>query len=395
LAVKIHRDPKKVALIGVPTSAGSHGPGAERAPAALRAAGLQARLEAAGFEVADHGDTPTFLYQPDEDHPRARNTAAVVQAMGALRLKVEVAVKSGALLLILGGDCAITPGTIAGVRRYYREAGVFWMDRDADLNTPTSSPSGCVHGMTVAHLIGRGAAEIVRFSADMPMVREPNLALYGIERLDPPEEQFLQTALLHAYHASDILRRGAAATAREAVDRIHAQYMPFVLHYDVDVISSPEFTACGFPAEGLLRAAHVREALAEVIAAPQLLAIELCEYFPELDPDASAARFLVDMFVEALAARLRALTQPTVPVEAAASVPSPSSEASPEPSEPAPVAPAAPAALTVEESAPAVPIAEAPPAGTDASISATPPEQETSETLSVPASDAASTAAGE
>jgi arginase len=310
LAVKIHRDPKKIILIGVPSSAGSHGPGAERAPVALRSAGLRAQLEAAGYEVSDHGDTPAFLYQPDEEHPRARNTAAVVEAMSALRAKVEVAVKSGALLLILGGDCAITPGTVAGVRRYYRQSGVFWMDRDADLNTPTSSPSGCVHGMTVAHLTGRGAAEIVRFSTEMPMVREPDVALYGIERLDPAEEQLLTSTPLRAYHASDILRRGPGATAREAVERIHGHQKPFILHYDVDVISSPEFTACGFPGQGSLRAEHIREALTEVLASPHLLAIELCEYFPELDTDGSAARFLVELFAEALAARFRALTQP-------------------------------------------------------------------------------------
>jgi arginase len=389
LAVKIHRDLKKVALIGVPTSAGSHGPGAERAPAALRAADLVARLEAAGFEVVDHGDTPTFPYQPDEEHPRARNTAAVVEAMGALRTKVELAVKSGALLLILGGDCAITPGTIAGVRRYYREAGVFWMDRDADLNTPTTSPSGCVHGMTVAHLIGRGAAEIVRFSADMPMVREPNLAIYGIERLDPPEEQFLATALLHSYRAADILRRGAAVTARDAVEKIHGRHTPFVLHYDVDVISSPEFTACGFPAEGSLRAAHVREALAEVVAAPQLLAIELCDFFSELDADGSAARFLVDLFAEALAGRLRALTQPSEPADAAAASPSPAA---------APAAveavPPAPAALPAEDSAPAASQGGAETAGGDAVAPATPADPAAAEALSVPAGDAASTSAG-
>jgi arginase len=310
LALKIHRDPKKIALIGVPSSAGSHGPGAERAPAALRAAGLVAKLEAAGFEVSDHGDTPAFLYQPDEEHPRARNTAAVVEAMAALRLKAEVAVKSGGLLLILGGDCAITPGTISAIRRYYRDAGVFWMDRDGDLNTPQTTPSGCVHGMTVAHLTGRGAAEIVRFSAEMPMVRDPNVALFGLERMDPPEEQTLAASTIRAYYAADILRRGPADSAREALERIHAGRIPFVLHYDVDVISSPDFTACGFPAEGSLNAAHIREALAEVVAAPQLLAIELCEYFPERDADGSAARFLVDMFAEALAGRLLALTQP-------------------------------------------------------------------------------------
>ena len=373
MAVKIHRDPKKVALIGVPTSAGSHGPGAERAPAALRAAGLVARLEAAGFEVADHGDTPTFLYQPDEEHPRARNTDAVVQAMSALRVKAELAVKSGALLLILGGDCAITPGTIAGVRRYYREVGVFWMDRDADLNTPTTTPSGCVHGMTVAHLIGRGAAEIVRFSADMPMVREPNLALYGIERLDPPEEQVLLSTPLRAYYAADILRRGPAATAREAVERIHSKQAPFILHYDVDVISSPDFTACGFPAEGSLNASHIREALAEVVAAPQLLAIEICEYFPELDADGAAARFLVELFAEALAGRLRALTAPKQEVEA---TPSPAEAST------APVA-------APEEPTPAPPATE--------EIAAAPAQTEpaAAETVGAPAADAAASSVGE
>jgi len=397
LAVKIHRDPKKVALIGVPTSAGSHGPGAERAPAALRAAGLASRLAAAGFDLVDHDDTPAFLFQPDQEHPRARNTAAVVQALAALRAKVEVAVKSGALLLILGGDCAITPGTIAGIRRYYREAGVFWMDRDADLNTPTTSPSGCVHGMTVAHLTGRGAAEIVRFSADMPMVREPNLALYGIERLDPPEEQFLATSTLRTYYAADIARRGAAATAREALDRIHAAQIPFVLHYDVDVISSPEFTACGFPAEGAMRARHIREALAEVVTAPHLLAIELCEYFPELDGDGSAASFLVEMFAEALALRLRVLTAPKPAAEPAAdSAVAPEAAPPDQPAEAHAEQPPAAAAAPASEQAPAASGAvESAPSAGDGHPPSAQPDSPATETVSTPAGDGAAKSAGE
>ena len=295
--------------------------------------------------------------------------------MSALRLKAEIAVKSGALLLILGGDCAITPGTVAGIRRYYKEVGVFWMDRDADLNTPTTTPSGCVHGMTVAHLIGRGAAEIVRFSADMPMVREPNLALYGIERLDPPEEQTLLTTPLRAYYAADIVRRGPAATAREAVERIHSKMAPFILHYDVDVVSAPDFTACGFPAEGSLNAAHIREALAEVVAAPQLLAIELCEYFPDLDGEGNAARFLVELFAEALAGRLRALTAPpeekAAPAEALAAA-EPPAETQAADAAPAEAAPAEPAAAD--------------------SVSG---EPQAAEAVSAPAADAAATSAGE
>ncbi|HMD32135.1 MAG TPA: arginase family protein, partial [Candidatus Acidoferrales bacterium] len=374
---------KKIAIIGIPSSAGSHGPGAEQAPAALRAAGLQARLEAAGFEVSDHGDTPVFPYKPDEEHPRARNTTAVVEALNALRTKVELAAKSGALLLILGGDCAITPGTIAGLRRYYREVGVFWMDRDADLNTPATSPSGCVHGMTVAHLTGRGAPEIVRFSADMPMVREPNLALYGIERLDPPEEQLLASAPLRAYHAADILRRGAAATAREAMDRIHGHRIPFMLHYDVDVISSPDFTACGFPAEGSLHTPHVREALAEVLASPQLLAVELCEYFPSLDADGSAARFLVELFAENLAERLRPPAQPPAAAET-------QDQAAPVNEQAAPAHEQAPATDEPEPSPAAAP-QESSPAAAEADAAA---QRVHAEADSNPAIDASATSAG-
>ena len=253
MSVKIIRDPKKIALIGAPTSAGSHGPGAERAPAALRAAGLVARLEAAGFQVNDLGDGPTHLHAADDEHPRARNTAAVVDAMTELRLKVEQSVKSGALTLILGGDCAITPGTIAGARRYYREVGLMWLDRDADLNTPATTPSGCLHGMTVAHITGRGAPEIVRFYIEAPLIRDPGVALYGLERLDPPEEKLLATTPLRSYLAADILRRGVAVTSRAALDRIHAGRTPFVLHFDVDVSSSEDFSACAFPGEGGLR----------------------------------------------------------------------------------------------------------------------------------------------
>ena len=347
MAVKIVRDPKKIALIGAPSSAGSHGPGAERAPAALRAAGLTARLETAGFSVHDLGDGPTRLYAADDEHPRARNTTAVVEVMSALRLHVEQAVKSGALPLILGGACAITPGTIAGARRYYREVGLLWLDRDADLNTPATTPSGCLHGMTVAHITGRGAPEMVRFYSESPMVRDPNVALFGLERLDPPEEQVLATTPIRSYLAADILRRGVADTARAALERIHAGTMPFVLHFDVDITSSEDFSACEFPGTGGLRLEHVREALEIFFRAPNLIAVEVAAYVPDRDADGAGARLLVDLIVTALAARLAALTHTEEAAAPAASAPAPAAE--PVSGEPAP-APAAESIATSEES---------------------------------------------
>jgi arginase len=281
----------------------------------LRAAGLVARLEAAGFQVNDLGDGPLQMYAADEEHPRARNAAAVVEGMSALRLRVEQAVKSGALALVLGGDCSITPGTIAGARRYYREVGLLWLDRDADLNTPASTPSGCLHGMTVAHITGRGAPEMVRFYTDAPLVRDPSVALYGLDRLDPFEEELLRTTPIRSYRASDIMQRGVAATARAALDRIHAGARAFVLHFDVDVIAGEDFSACAFPGTGGLRLDDVRQVLELFVPEPQLLALEIAEYMPERDADGSAANLLVELIVTALSRRLAALTAPKAVVQ--------------------------------------------------------------------------------
>jgi arginase len=196
VAVKIVRQPNKIALLGVPTSAAAMSLGHEGAPAALRTAGIVDRLRSIGYEVTDLGDDPPQLYQSDEESPRARNLARIIGALEALKPRVEQAIKSGALPLILSGDCSVALATVAGVRRYFRNVRMIYMDGDADLNTPATTPSGCVDGMVVSHLSGRGAAELVRFWGEPPLVREPDLALFGVSRLDPPEQEVLERSPL-------------------------------------------------------------------------------------------------------------------------------------------------------------------------------------------------------
>jgi arginase len=304
LAVKIIRQPKKIVLLGSATSAAALRAGHERAPAALRAAGLADRLKAAGFEVADHGDTATQVFQPDEEHPRARNVPAILKSLNDLRPRVEVAVKTGALPLILTGDCISVLAVVAGTRRYYRNVSLIYMDRDADLNLPATTPSGCIDGMVISHVIGRGAPELVRFWGEPPLVREPDVALFGFERLDQPEEQYLVSSPLRRHPALEVSAVGAAAAARAALERVHAAKHEFVLHFDVDVISSEEFRATNFPGEGGLSLSEVRDALHVFASQPNLAAIEVAGYNPELDPDGEAGRRLVDLLVEVLAARL-------------------------------------------------------------------------------------------
>src|ERR1700684_2740429 len=211
--------------------------GHEGAPTALRATGLAERLKAIRYAVADLGDDPVQLYKPDEESPRARNLTRVLASLESLKPRVEQAVKSSALPLILAGDCTVALATVAGARRYFRKVSMIYMDRDADLNTPATTVTGCVDGMVVSHLAGRGAAELVRFWGEPPLVREPDLALFGVERLDPPEDEVLQRSTIRSYFAKDIKRTGAAATAQTAVDRIRGNGYEFVLHFDVDLIA--------------------------------------------------------------------------------------------------------------------------------------------------------------
>ena len=114
MAVKIVRQPKKIALIGAPSSAAAFSAGSEKAPAALRAAGLAEKLQAAGFEVVDYGDCAPRLFANDDEHRRARNMAEIVASLNDLKTRAELAVKSGALVLVLGGDCAQVIGLLTG-----------------------------------------------------------------------------------------------------------------------------------------------------------------------------------------------------------------------------------------------------------------------------------------
>jgi arginase len=310
LAVKIVRQPKKIALIGACSSAAAFLPGSEKAPAALRAAGLVEKLKNAGFEITDYGDCPVRLFADDEEHRRARNLPAIVAGLNDLKLHAEVAIKSGALVLVLGGDCAQVIGLLTGVRRYYKHVNLLWMDRDADLNTPASTPSGRIDGMVVAHIIGRGAPELVRFWGESPLVREPDVLLYGLERVDAPEQEFLSRSPLRYVYAVDIQKKGATASSRDALAHLHADSREFVLHVDTDIIAQEEFPSVNVPGSGGLSFEEVRQSLREALSQKTLLGLDVAQYNPDLDPDGSGARKLVDLLVDGLAARLETLSAP-------------------------------------------------------------------------------------
>jgi len=322
VAVKIIRQADKIALLGAPTSAAAMSPGHEHAPAALRAAGLIDRLQSIGYEVADLGDDPIQRSEPDSDSPRARNLPRIVKSLEGLRPRVEAAVKSGALPIILTGDCTSAVATVAGVRRYFHNVSMIYVDRDADLNIPATTPSGCVDGMVVAHLTGRGAAELVRFWGEPPLVRDPDIALFGVERLDPPEEELLRRVPIRIFTGMEIHQKGAAASARVALERIHASRNEFILHIDVDAIA--DFQATNYPGSGGLTLDELQAALEVFASDKHLAAIDVAAYNPEKDAGGNGAKTVIELLAAVLAARRRAFAATATESAAAAAAAAPS-----------------------------------------------------------------------
>jgi arginase len=189
------------------------------------------------------------------------------------------------------------------------------------LNTPASTPSGRIDGMVVAHIIGKGAPELVRFWSDAPLVREPDVTLFGLERVDPPEQEFLGKSPMRHMDAADIQFKGANKAAHDALTQVHADAREFVLHLDTDVIAQEDFPAVNVPGSGGLRFEEVRAAFVEFAKHKNLLGLDVAQYNPDKDPDGTGANKLVDLLVEALSARLEALAAPAAePAAGAAEV---------------------------------------------------------------------------
>jgi arginase len=325
LAVKIVRQPNKIVLIGAPSSAGGFAPGTEKAPAVLRAAGLEERLQTIGYEVTDLGDCEPRLFADDDEHKRARNLPEIVAALNDLKPRVEVAAKSGGLILVLGGDCVQALAVLTGARRYYKHISLLWVDRHADLNTPATTPSGRLDGMALAAILGRGSAELVRFWGEPPLVREPDTLIYGLEQVDPAEQDFLSRSPMRHVYAAEIQQKGASAAAQHALGQLHSEAREFVVHLDLDVIAQEEFAATTVPGSGGLSYADVQASLAEFLKQKNLLGLDVGQYNPDKDPDGSGAKKVVDLLVEALAARFAYFAPPAAPTTTDADTTEPSS----------------------------------------------------------------------
>jgi arginase len=292
-------------VIGVPTSAGAHHAGQEKAPAALREAGLIERLRQAGLSVEDAGDLPGATFMTDHDHPRARSLAAVTRVAGQVADAVAAVVADGRLPLVVGGDCTITLGVIAGFRRSRPDVGLLYVDGDADVATPGSDGAGILDAMGIAHLLGRGAPELTGLAGPAPLLEPRRLAMIGGDprEIDLAGRQFLAD-LGVSYQEGPALAADPAGVAARALDAVAARAEPLVVHFDVDVVDSGDLPLGNFPHYGsgvLLE--HVVSCLGALLAHDGVAGLVLTEVNPTHDSDGTLIRRYLDGLVRAMTSR--------------------------------------------------------------------------------------------
>lgn len=290
-----------VALIGVPSSAGGRRTGQEMGPAAFRRAGLLQRLGDAGLDVADFGDLPPVCFHPDPDHPQQQNLALVAGVARQVDGQINRALREGRAPLVLGGDCSLSLGVIAGMLRHHARLGLVYFDADLDLNTPQTTLSGVFDGMVLAHALGRGAPRLTGIGPRQPMLSEENIALFGYDVesgwIDPHEIDALATTRM-ARFPLDRVRESPATAAREALRGLHGLSDAILVHFDIDVTDLP---AVDVPHPGGLDADSAFAALNVLVADPKCAGLVVTELNAELDPDGSCAERLVTGLVSALA----------------------------------------------------------------------------------------------
>ncbi|HYH93359.1 MAG TPA: arginase family protein [Candidatus Saccharimonadales bacterium] len=246
---------RTIALAGSPTALGGHFGGMERTPAALRAHGLQAALEArpalADVSWRDAGDAANDPGWAPDDDPWAKNRARIVDYLPRLASHVSGALGAGtgsSALLLLGGDCTSHAGAMAGIRRARPgiRLGIAWFDAHGDFNTPDTTPSGNVWGMPFAMLCGRGPADLLA-ACDAPSVREADAALLGAQVLDETESRMLAASPVATFGAGMLAdpagQAALAAWAATVAGRIDAWYVAF----DLDALDAAGGWAVAMP----------------------------------------------------------------------------------------------------------------------------------------------------
>ena len=298
-----------IAIIGAPLDLGQGRRGVDMGPSALRVANLNARVKALGYEVEDLGNIPVEQAESAPEIDRyARFLPQIATACGHLATRVYGAMERGSVPLVLGGDHSVAIGTVTGVARHFRErserVGLIWLDAHADMNTPETSPSGNIHGMPLACLLGMGPVELADLGGFRPKIAPRNTVIVGLREVDPTERPHVRESGVRAFTMRDLDERGLRAVMEEAIAAASDGTAGFHVSLDMDFVDPKDAPGVGTAVRGgaTYREAHL--AMEMICDSRRMTSIEVVEVNPVIDEVNRTADLAVELIMSGLGKRI-------------------------------------------------------------------------------------------
>lgn len=300
---------KTVRLIGFPMDLGAGRRGVDMGPSALRIAEIAPKLEALGYTVYDEGDitvrTQEVLAVEDTT---LKYLPEITNACRHLSDKVEQVLDGGDFPLILGGDHSMSIGSISGIaahcRKHGKRLGVLWIDAHTDINTPATSPTGNIHGMPIAALLGIGAPELTTIGGDFTKIEPQNIVYIGIRSIDEGERMLIKKLGITTYTMFDIDKYGIFTIVQNTLEQMRKSVDHLHISFDLDSVDPTVAKGVGTPVQGGLsyRETHL---LMELIAESGLISsFEVAEVNPILDDMNSSAVFATGAVASCMGKRI-------------------------------------------------------------------------------------------
>jgi arginase len=301
--------PQKVRIIGVPMDLGQSRRGVDMGPSALRGAGLQARIKHLGLQVEDIGNLS--VKQPEEmpvGEKRAKYLQEIAETCQDIAATVEKSIGEGFLPLVLGGDHSIAAGVAAGVSSFFRkekkQIGYLWLDAHGDMNTPESSPSGNVHGMPLAAIMGYGATELVDLLGFSPKVEPQNIVIVGARDLDAQERKIVKKSGIHVFTMRDIDERGMREVMADALKFAMDDTAGLGVSLDMDFVDPADAPGVGTPVRGGVTYREAHLAMEMIADSEAMVSMEIVEINPIIDEHNRTALLGVELVLSGLGKKI-------------------------------------------------------------------------------------------
>jgi arginase len=279
---------RHIEIIGVPLDLGAGRRGVDMGPSAIRIADLELRLEQLGHRVSDHGDLDVMIPETQKvGAGKLRYKAPVLAACEELRDIVEKALDAERTPMVLGGDHSISIGSVAGSTGHFAKKnesiGLLWFDAHGDANTPETTPSGNIHGMSLAVALGMGDPDLINLGGRSPKVQARSTVLIGVRDLDPGERDTLKASGATVYTMRDVDERGMRDVVDEAIGIASDGTAGIHLSFDLDVVDPEDAPGTGTPVWGGISYREAHLAMEMLSDRARIVSVDLVEVNPVLD----------------------------------------------------------------------------------------------------------------